>query len=102
MDVVALLQQGDPAAVAVALLVVLVSVFLALKLGKGSSKPFLDPQTFQPLTLTRVDQLTHNTKRFVFALPHPAMRLGLPTGQHITFAAKDAEGKDVYRCVVVW
>ena len=25
------------------------------------------------------------------------MRVGLPTGQHITFLAKDAEGKDVYR-----
>ena len=65
---------------ALALLVVLVSVLLALKLGKGGSKPFLDPQPFQPLTLTRVDQLAHNTKRFVFPLPHPAMRLGLPTG----------------------
>lgn len=41
--------------------------------------------------------MTHNTKRFVFRLPDARMRLGLPTGQHITFLAKDADGKDVYR-----
>lgn len=55
------------------------------------------PPQFKPLTLSRVDELTHNTKRFVFALPEPRMRVGLPTGQHITFLAKDSDGKDVYR-----
>lgn len=59
----------------------------------------LIPQEFKPLKLTRVDQLTHNTKRFVFALPHPEMRLGLPTGQHITFLATGEDGKDVFRRV---
>lgn len=98
-SLVALLQQGDPVAVAVAVAVVLISVLLALQLGKGTAKPFLDPNSWKPLTLTRVDQLTHNTKRFVFSLPDPKMRLGLPTGQHITFMAKDSDGKDVYRCV---
>jgi hypothetical protein len=97
-SIVTLLQQGDPVAIAVAVAVVLISVLLALQLGKGSSKPFLDPQQWKPLTLNRIDQLTHNTKRFVFSLPDPKMRLGLPTGQHITFMAKDSDGKDVYRC----
>lgn len=97
-SLVGLLQQGDPVTVAIAVVVVLLSVLLAVQFGKGSSKPFLDPQSFKPLTLTRVDQLTHNTKRFVFSLPSPTMRLGLPTGQHITFLAKDSDGKDVYRC----
>lgn len=54
-------------------------------------------QQFKPLALSRIDVLTHNTKRFVFRLPDPRMRLGLPTGQHITFLAKDDDGKDVYR-----
>lgn len=97
-SIVTLLQQGDPVAIAVAVAVVIISVLLALQLGKGSSKAFLDPQQWKPLTLTRIDQLTHNTKRFVFSLPDPKMRLGLPTGQHITFMAKDSDGKDVYRC----
>lgn len=67
----------------------------------GGPRPCLPPpapaQAFKPLTLTRVDELTHNTKRFVFGLPDARMRLGLPTGQHITFLAKDGDGKDVYR-----
>jgi cytochrome-b5 reductase len=96
-SIVALLQQGDPVAIAIAVAVVAISVLLTLQLGKGSSKPFLDPQQWKPLTLTRIDQLTHNTKRFVFSLTDPKMLLGLPTGQHITFMAKDSDGKDVYR-----
>lgn len=90
------LCQANPVPVAVALAVVIVSIVLALR-ASGAAKPFLDPQQFKPLSLIRIDQLTHNTKRFVFALPDPKMRLGLPTGQHITFLAKDEEGKDVYR-----
>lgn len=103
-NIISQLQQGDPIAIAVAVAVVLVSILLVLQLGRGGSGPaarhgpvFLDPQQFKPLPLERIDQLTHNTKRFVFTLPSPDMRLGLPTGQHITFLAKDADGKDVYR-----
>jgi hypothetical protein len=95
------MQQVDPIAVCVAVIVVVVSVLLALQLCRGSSKAWLDAQQFKPLPLARIDQLTHNTKRFVFSLPDPKLRLGLPTGQHITFLAKDADGKDVYRCVRV-
>eukprot|EP00882_Tetradesmus_deserticola_P016459 GHRQ01017583.1.p1 GENE.GHRQ01017583.1~~GHRQ01017583.1.p1 ORF type:complete len:249 (+),score=84.23 GHRQ01017583.1:339-1085(+) len=87
---------ANPVPVIVALVVVIVSVVLALR-GSKAAKPFLDPQQFKPLPLIRIDRLTHNTKRFVFALPDPKMCLGLPTGQHITFLAKDDEGKDVYR-----
>lgn len=98
MDVQGLLElaQTNHVTIALALVVVLVSVLVASKLSAGP-KAFLDPQQFKPLLLTRIDQLTHNTKRFVFSLPDPKMRLGLPTGQHITFLAKDADGKDVYR-----
>jgi hypothetical protein len=101
-DVQQLIQlcQANPVPVAVALVAVIVTIVLALR-GSGAAKAFLDPQQFKPLTLIRIDQLTHNTKRFVFALPDPYMRLGLPTGQHITFLAKDDEGKDVYRCVLL-
>jgi cytochrome-b5 reductase len=97
-DVQHLIQlcQANPIPVAVALAAVIVTIVLALR-GSGAAKAFLDPQQFKPLSLIRIDQLTHNTKRFVFALPDPKMRLGLPTGQHITFLAKDDEGKDVYR-----
>lgn len=98
MDAEQLLQlvQENQAAIALAIVAVLLSILVARQLS-GGSKPFLDAQQFKPLPLTRIDQLTHNTKRFVFSLPDPKMRLGLPTGQHITFLAKDSDGKDVYR-----
>jgi hypothetical protein len=45
------------------------------------------------------EELTHNTRRFRFALPTPKHVLGLPVGQHISLKYTDAEGRDVTRCV---
>jgi cytochrome-b5 reductase len=59
--------------------------------------PFLDPTQFKPLRLAEIRTITHNTKLFRFALPSKSQRLGLPTGQHITFKGVDEEGKDFYR-----
>ncbi|KAF8072837.1 CBR1 [Scenedesmus sp. PABB004] len=91
--VLELVRANLPLVVAVG--VVLLSV-LALALRPGA-KPFLSAAEFKAARLVRIDQLTHNTKRFVFELEHPKQRLGLPTGQHITFLTKGADGKDVYR-----
>lgn len=41
--------------------------------------------------------VSHNVRRFRFALPDKKMVIGLPIGSHITIAAKDTEGKDVMR-----
>ena len=41
--------------------------------------------------------MSHNVRRFRFALPEKKMVIGLPIGSHITIAAKDTEGKDVMR-----
>jgi cytochrome-b5 reductase len=79
------------------LMAALLIALLNLLRGGGSSKVFLDATKFQPLPLTKVDRISHNTLRLRFDLPEPSMRLGLPIGQHITFLARDAEGKDVYR-----
>ncbi|KIZ01915.1 hypothetical protein MNEG_6047 [Monoraphidium neglectum] len=92
------LLHDNPLGMAAAVAVLAVLLLLVMRLAApGKPKTFLDPQQFQPLTLSRIDTLTHNTKRFVFKLPDPRMRVGLPTGQHITFLAKDSDGKDVYR-----
>lgn len=91
-----LLEHPAGSAAAVAVLAVLLLIIMRLA-APSKPKTFLDPQDFKPLSISRIDQLTHNTKRFVFKLPDPRMRIGLPTGQHITFLAKDADGKDVYR-----
>lgn len=50
---------------------------------------FLDPQEFKPATLASKTHITHNTVLLRFDLPDPGLRLGLPTGQHITFKASD-------------
>lgn len=57
------------------------------------------PLRWQPLTLVDVKELSHNTKRYRFALPHQEQELGLPLGQHISIKGTDAEGRDVMRCV---
>lgn len=41
--------------------------------------------------------VSHNVRRFRFRLPDKKMVVGLPTGSHITIAAKDVDGKDVMR-----
>lgn len=43
--------------------------------------------------------LTHNTRRFRFALPHADQKLGLPIGQHISLKLTGADGAEVMRCV---
>lgn len=49
--------------------------------------------------LVEREELTHNTRRFRFALPSPQHVLGLPVGQHISLKYTDADGRDVTRWV---
>lgn len=86
---------------AVVLIVLLNLLSRALGGGGGeckkTGKVFLDATKFQPLPLSKVDRLSHNTLRLRFDLPEPDMRVGLPIGQHITFSARGDDGKDVFR-----
>lgn len=95
------IAAANPQAALGLILALLAAVALPLLLarGSGSGKPktFLDPSKFQPLPLVERVELNYNTRRYRFALPHPKMALGLPVGQHITFLARDEEGKDVFR-----
>ena len=53
---------------------------------------------FSPEDLSDAGQVvSHNVRRYRFALPEKKMVIGLPIGSHITIAAKDTEGKDVMR-----
>ena len=53
---------------------------------------------FSPEDLADAGQVvSHNVRRYRFALPEKKMVIGLPIGSHITIAAKDTEGKDVMR-----
>nr|CAG4646504.1 EOG090X0BKI [Macrothrix elegans] len=61
-----------------------------------SSKPkelktLLDPQVKYPLKLIERHVLSHDTRRFRFALPSPQHVLGLPVGQHVYLSARVAD-----------
>ena len=62
------------------------AVVYALVYGKRRRKtPALDPVVFTHLALVKKESVSHDTRRFTFALPTgPGGLLGLPVGQHIT------------------
>eukprot|EP00580_Thalassiosira_gravida_P017445 CAMPEP_0201674270 /NCGR_PEP_ID=MMETSP0494-20130426/36631_1 /ASSEMBLY_ACC=CAM_ASM_000839 /TAXON_ID=420259 /ORGANISM="Thalassiosira gravida, Strain GMp14c1" /LENGTH=314 /DNA_ID=CAMNT_0048156375 /DNA_START=92 /DNA_END=1036 /DNA_ORIENTATION=+ len=59
-------------------------IFFFLYIAKNK-KPALDAKEFTALPLIKKESLSHDTRRFTFALPNgPTGKLGLPVGQHIT------------------
>jgi cytochrome-b5 reductase len=77
--------------------------FTALLAGLGvayfyrhSAPVALDPKNKVPLTLIEREDLSHDTRRYRFALPTPQHILGLPCGKHMNFSAK-VDGKLVVR-----
>jgi cytochrome-b5 reductase len=67
-----------------------------LFLSKGE-KPAMDPDNFQPFKLIQREEISHDTRRFTFALQSPTRKLGLPVGQHISLRFVDTDGKGVQR-----
>ena len=65
--------------------VVLTTIIFYLFLIGNKTKPALDKVEFTPLPLIKIEKISHDTRRFTFALPNgPNGKLGLPIGQHIT------------------
>uniref|UniRef100_A0ACB8FQP6 NADH-cytochrome b5 reductase 3 n=1 Tax=Sphaerodactylus townsendi TaxID=933632 RepID=A0ACB8FQP6_9SAUR len=57
----------------------------------GKSQPAItleNPDVKYPLRLIDKEEITHDTRRFRFALPSPEHILGLPIGQHIYLSAR--------------
>jgi len=71
-------------------------VYLLLK-STAKRPTFLEPNLFKELPLIDKKVLSYNTRMFRFGLPTKNTLLGLPIGQHITFKAKDDDGKDFFR-----
>jgi len=65
--------------------------------GKRRKKGALDPESWLAFPLTEIEEISHDVKRFRFALPRKTDVLGLPIGQHISLKYVDAEGKEVQR-----
>lgn len=80
------------AAVATVIAMVIAALFLTKK-----DKIAMDPTEFQKFELTKREEISHDTRRFTFALQTPTTRLGLPVGQHITLRFQDKDGKNHQR-----
>jgi hypothetical protein len=78
-------------------LVAFVIVLVAKDVINGLRGPFLNADKWQALPLVDKKVLTHNTRRFRFALPHEEQSLGLPLGQHISLKLVAADGTEVIR-----
>ncbi|KAM4617965.1 NADH-cytochrome b5 reductase 2 [Discoglossus pictus] len=77
----------------VALVVIGASVlfFLIKSLGTKGNKSLvtlLDPAAKYPLPLIEKQEISHDTKKFIFGLPSSEHVLGLPIGQHVYLSAK--------------
>nr|DBA30354.1 TPA: hypothetical protein GDO54_006348 [Pyxicephalus adspersus] len=66
-------------------------VFVIFKRLFGKSAPAItleNPDIKYPLRLILREEISHDTRRFRFALPSPEHILGLPIGQHIYLSAR--------------
>jgi cytochrome-b5 reductase len=79
------------------LLLVLLIVYTLSKLFGGKKKVFSDPEMWVSLKLIKKEEISHDTRRFTFALPTKEHILGLPIGQHISFKYADSEGNVAIR-----
>ncbi|XP_064634915.1 NADH-cytochrome b5 reductase 3-like isoform X2 [Lineus longissimus] len=66
-----------------------IALWLKSKFTKKSPlKALIDSTVKYPLRLVDKEEISHDTRRFRFALPSPKHILGLPVGQHIYLSAR--------------
>lgn len=80
-------------AAGVVIVVIAVVVYASMK----ERNPIALTLDFQKYPLIDKKIISHDTRRFTFALPSPNHKLGLPIGQHMTLMFKDKDGKGVQR-----
>lgn len=103
MDLQALLTTnifllGQEVSIVAIMVAVVVILGMALFTAGSSPEPTaLDPEQWIPFKLKEVESLSHDVKKFRFALQSDKHRLGLPIGQHISLKYVDHDGKDVIR-----
>ncbi|EIE23241.1 ferredoxin reductase-like protein [Coccomyxa subellipsoidea C-169] len=82
------------------LALVLVPLLSWILVFRGKKRqPFLNPDVWQELPLAEKEVITHNTRRFRFALPYKDQPIGLPIGQHISLKALKpaADGTEIFK-----
>lgn len=82
--------------VAAGLLGVLLLLVLISVNGKRV-KVALDSEKWHGFKLIEIEKISHDVRRFRFALQSEEHVLGLPIGQHISLKFTDKEGKEVQR-----
>ena len=90
---------GEPDAVAFAgaAVATLIAMIIAVSFLTKKKPVALNPTEFQAFKLIKKDVISHDTRKYTFALQTPTTVLGLPVGQHITLKFTDKEGKNVQR-----
>jgi len=90
------LIAGEPAALAIVVLSLVVAVIIAGVI-LGGSKTAMNKDNFQDFKLIKKEIISHDSRKFTFALQTPTTLLGLPIGQHITLKFTGADGRGVQR-----
>lgn len=77
---------------------IILAVLIQILLKTKKSNPIaLHPTEFRKFKLIEKENVSHNTRRFTFALQTEDTRLGLPIGTHATLRFTDANGKNHQR-----
>lgn len=94
-----LIDTSEPPVLGVLLFTLLAGILSLSYLYQliAAPKKTLPTDDFKPFPLIRKDVLSHDTRRFTFALPSKNHILGLPIGQHVSLKFTNKEGKDVTR-----
>lgn len=79
------------------LLLSLMGVVVVMMKRSTKRSSAMDPTEFRPFKLCKREEISHDTRRFTFALQTPETVLGLPVGQHITLRFPDKDGKNHQR-----
>lgn len=88
----------EPVVTAIVGFVIVFIVWFFFNQNKKPKRPVaLDPNNWQPFTLTEVETISHDVKKFRFSLPSKEHVLGLPIGQHISFKYVDENDREVIR-----
>lgn len=72
-------------------------LFVLSALSREKVLVALDSEKWQGFKLTEIEKISHDVRRFRFALQSDKHVLGLPCGQHISLKFTDKEGKEVQR-----
>lgn len=77
--------------------VIVLSLIFILSNSKRNKKIALDSEKWINFPLIEIENISHDVRRFRFALQSKDHILGLPIGQHISLKYTDTEGKEVQR-----